>query len=234
MCFTSQYPWGSVQSWGVSQVLVGLDRIAKGSRFYFGEEQQTWQWSGWRPFGAACIFWEHPGDVTSVYASGLMAILGMIYVIKAHQNSSSLFLYRTTTTQIVVLAARSVMIKNTPVHSNAVVTEQVEDRALEMLLQYRETWNPRMEAENDAAWSWEQIYTVKLDQGVMDKMLLLAISALLPCRSCVCWSDHIISNCIRTEECRERGRASFGLVERCDFKLKGHCKKSWTLTLQLK
>lgn len=38
----------------------------------------------------------------------ILAILGMI---KAHQNSSSLFLYRTTTTQIIVLAARLVVVK---------------------------------------------------------------------------------------------------------------------------
>ena len=60
------------------------------------------------------------------------AVLGMIHVIKAHQNSSSLFLYRATATQIVVLAARSVMVENTPVHSNSVIIK--EDRALEMLL----------------------------------------------------------------------------------------------------
>lgn len=75
--------------------------------------------------------------MTFLYASGPTAILGMMDVVKAHQNSSSLFLCRTTTTQIVGLAARSVMIKNTPVHSNAVITEQVEDGASEMLLQHK-------------------------------------------------------------------------------------------------
>lgn len=69
------------------------------------------------------------------------AILGMIYVVKAHQNSSSLFLYRTTATQIVVLAARLAMVETTPIHSNAVVIKQIEDRAVEMLLQQKTQGN---------------------------------------------------------------------------------------------
>lgn len=50
-----------------------------------------------------------------------------------------------------------------------------------------------METEKEAAWSPGQTYTVKLDQGVMDKMLLLALSALLPWQElCVLvWSHNL-------------------------------------------